>query len=37
MELLTIKIESLTPSYGDGLGAGWSKLEQNKVPMEDYL
>ena len=29
--------KTLTPSFGERVGAGRSKMEHNKVPLEDYL
>jgi len=41
-EILLSKIKlrlskTLTPSFGERVGAGRSKMEHNKVPLEDYL
>ena len=29
--------KTLTPSFGERVGAGRSKMEHNKAPLEDYL
>jgi len=36
-KLLTIKVETLTANFGEGLAPTASKMVLNKVPVEDYL